>query len=100
METRQLPLPFVPYKHQRRTQLSQDGGAAIGGILDETADHDSCIVVIDAHHDLIQRKGVVLQVAGLKPRDPLLLGQQESEISSIGVAFHGRKHVHEQTFLG
>src|SRR6266571_4440493 len=80
METGQLPLPVLVDKHQCRAQLRVDGVTPIGCFLGETANQDGCLIV-HAHPGFIQGVNVVLQVAGLMPREPLLPGQQESERS-------------------
>src|SRR5947209_5691684 len=80
VETRQLPLPLLFDKHQRRAKLGLDAVAAIGSILDLTTDQDGGIVV-HAHLDLVQGERFVRQVARLMSREPLLPGQHEAERS-------------------
>src|SRR5436305_5522455 len=80
LETRQLPLPLLFDKNQRRAKLSLDAVAAIGSILDLTTGQDGGIVVY-AHLELVQGERFVLQVARLMSRDPLLPGQHEAEWS-------------------
>src|SRR5205085_5979699 len=80
VETRQSPLPLLMDKHKRDAKLTRDAVAAIGGTLHLTADRDGGLAV-HAHRDLIQVERVVCQVTGLMARQPLVLGQHESERS-------------------
>src|ERR1700726_3719919 len=78
LQARQPPLPLLLYENQRDTKLPRYGVAAISCLLDLTACQDGGIAV-HAHLDLIQAERIVLQVTRLMSRQPLLLGQQESE---------------------
>src|SRR6266581_9739205 len=79
LETRQLPLPLLSYKHQRYAKLRLDAVAAIGPILYLTARQDGGIIVVHAHLDLVQAERLVLQVTGLVSHEPLLLCQHKSK---------------------
>src|SRR6266566_6616777 len=79
LETRQLPLPLLSYKHQRYAKLRLDAVAAIGSILYLTARQDGCIIVVHAHLDLVQVERFVFQVTRLMSREPLLLCQHKSK---------------------
>src|SRR2546429_4429978 len=79
LETRQLPLPLLSYKHQRSAKLRLDAVAAIGSILYLTARQDGGIIVVHPHLDLVQAERLVLQITGLVSREPLLLCQHKSK---------------------
>src|SRR5437588_12950568 len=79
LETRQLPLPLLSYKHQRSAKLRLDAVAAIGPILYLTARQDGGIIVVHAHLDLVQAERLILQITSLVSRQPLLLCQHKSK---------------------
>src|SRR5258707_405764 len=78
LQTRQPQLLLLLYENQRDAKLSRYAVAAIGCLLDLTACQDGGIAV-NTHLDLVQAERLVLQVTRLMSRDPLLLGQHESE---------------------
>src|SRR5579872_3185643 len=80
LETRQSPLPLLLHKHKGGAQLSVYGVVPVGRFLGETANHDGCLS-IGAHPHLVQGVNIILHVAGLMSREPLLLRQHKSERS-------------------